>query len=408
MESNSTPDTTDGDREEHRALQEDINLNLDTIRNEEEEEEEDSHSSQLINVAVVVADEQDAYDDVETGTLPVIELPTASSTASSTSTTAGGYVNDNIELLTAGVVEAPNTSDGAMTLEDLEAAPIAHLVKDDCCGGTMTVADDSDCDGVPSETSSTLPVMERRAEFISATIHKPPTDDKDTTTNRSQQSHTLGMDLISDDKGEVFIASIAPGSLMANTPFQVGDRLLSVNSKRCYIMDAKDVVQFMATLEGNVTIVVHNEGGDPNLVESMITKPSLDHRCGLGLASTGRQHLKISNIDADGLFFDTLLNVGDPVVSINGEMCEVCDAQDAGEIIARAGIFITIKARTLLETGVVVAAFSCNNSTGSNIPPEIVNAFHPHDNTPSVKQLVSLTAVAVILICLLLATGLLQ
>ena len=436
------------------------------IPGQEEAEKEDSkqHAAQaFLDAGVVVANRQESceFDDLETGSLPVIELPRAcestplplSSSSSScvpaatqamaaVSTTVGrsrssgtdslqnnidNITNNNdtmvVESLTAGVVEAP--LEGTMTLADLEAAPIAQLVKNphqysDCCGNTMTAADSSDCDGVQSETSSqALPAVERRAEFISATIYKPNTSqtataadaeiDKEDAEDRNSQHDILGMDLICNENGDVLISRIEPGSIMARTPFQVGDRLLSVNQKRCYVMDAKAVVQFMATLEGNVTIVVHNDGGDPNLVESMITKPSLDHRCGLGLASTGRHHLKISNIDADGLFFDTLLNVGDPVVSINGEECEICDAQDAGDLIQQAGIYITIKSRTLLETGVVVAAFSCNNSTGSTIPPEIVHALNPdNNNAPSVKQLAALTAIAAILICLLLATGLLN
>lgn len=468
MESNCSVEDApmNGRREEellHQAEEDRNNRMIPTTENprvEEVAENEDFeyHAAQaLLDAGVVIADRQEScdFDDLEAGSLPVIELPRvyentplSSSTAppsrvpsataamAMTSTTVCSSGTDGVrksndittstvvvESLTAGVVEAP--LDGTMTLADLEAAPIAQLVKDpphyDCCG-TMTAADSTDCDGVQSETSSqALPAVERRAEFISGQIYKPKTttshapktadaevDDKD-TEDRNSQYDLLGMDLISNENGDVLISRIDPDSLMAKTPFQVGDRLLSVNQKRCYVMDAKDVVQFMATLEGNVTIVVHNDGGDPNLVESMITKPSLDHRCGLGLASTGRLHLKISNIDADGLFFDTLLNVGDPVVSINGEECEICDAQDAGEIIARAGIYITIKARTLLETGVVVAAFSCNNSTGSTIPPEIVHALDPDNaNAPSVKQLAGLTAIAVILICLLLATGLLN
>ena len=428
-------------------------------------------------------------DDLEVAALPVIELPsvyenvnsttcpptmtttTTTAMASVNTTVAGssdGVVGDNdgrdvtessvnnnntatiavIEGLTTGVVEAP--LEGTMTLADLEAAPIAHLVKGgsqqqvlyDCGGGgggTMTavVADTEYCYDVEQQNSDTssqaaaLPVSERRAEFISATILKTKNgtteslttmgsgddeevvavtddidDEKDVDEDRNNQHDPLGMDLISNEKGDVLISRIDPGSLIARTPFQVGDRLLSVNQKRCYVMDAKDVVQFMATLEGSITIVVHNEGGNPNFVESMITKPSPDHRCGLGLASSGRQHLKISSIDAGGLFFDTLLNVGDPVVSINGEECEICDAQDAGDMIARAGIYITIKARTMLETGVVVAAFSSNNSTGSNIPPEVIHALNPDNHkTPTFKQLAALTAMAVLVISLLFVTG---
>lgn len=401
--------TTDTDMDASRDELQQEETGEGEVNQSQIEVDESRSQAQLMEVVAVIADEQlGIYDDLETGTLPVIELPTISTRSSRASTTTNDSTASPqmIELMVAGVVEAPR--DGTFTLEDLEAAPVAHLVKMET--DTMATSyDDSDaCCGaiISSETCGTqqqqqlqmqqLPSAERRAEFISATVHK------------AVHTPLLGMDLACDENGDVAIASIEAGSLMSKTPFHVGDRLLSVNTKRCYVMDAKAVLQFIATLVGNVTIVVHNEGGDPNLVESMITKPSVDHRCGLGLASSGRQHLKVSNIDADGLFFDTLLNVGDPVVSINDEGCEVCDAQDAGDIIARSGLYITIKARTLLETGVVVAAFSCGNSIGSTIPPEINSSnLHPRDNTPSTKQLAGISVVALGCICLLLGTGLL-
>jgi predicted metalloprotease with PDZ domain len=318
-------------------------------------------------VAIVAGDE--SSNDVEMGTIPVIQL-----TCDSSETLATVASDDSGDIESAEVVvQTPPGDDGIISALDLASAPIAYQVfgeqheqtpPSDCQRGTGSQREHNH-DSSSSEFSSRslrLPLQRRRAEFISATVMKPT---KDTS---------IGMALVNNN-GDVVISSISPDSIVASTPFRVGDRLLSVNTKRCYVMESKDAEDLMAALEGQVTIVVHHEGGDPNLVESMVTKPSDACRCGLGLASAGGRGLKISHIDAGGLFFDSLLNVGDPVVSINDQDCELCDAEHAAEMIVKAGRLITIKAKTLLETGVVVAAFSCSNNSTRSItaPPEGVN-----------------------------------
>lgn len=249
-------------------------------------------------------------------------------------------------------------------------------------------------DSTQSTTSGTAAIGQRplRAEFLSANVI------------RESRQTPMGLDLFTKD-GEVLISKIEPGTLAENTPFCVGDRLLSVNNKRCYIMDGKEVMEFIDNLIGNVTIVVHNQGGDPNSVESMVTRPG-KHKCGLAMKSAGRRNLRITKIEKQGLFFESLLNVGDPIVSINGEDCTACDAYDAGEMIDRAGEFITVKARTLFETGVVVAAFSCTNSTGSTIPPELIQTLdQSRERMASRTQIFFTMAMVLILVGVVMAVG---
>jgi len=371
------------------------------------------------------ADEQDEVD-LESGSLPVIQLPatddestasssvheasaaaaavattTSTNTRSQSASTATATATVSTTMHTIGRVEAPASDGGIFTLEDLEGAPIAHLVKEDTFSANIHGSHDEDRSvGTWTEThEQNQSFFERRAEFISASLIKPTAETP------------LGFDLTSNKNAEISISSIEAGSLISRTPFRVGDRLLSVNNKRCYVMKVGDIVKFIASLTGDVTIVVHHVGGDPNLVESMITKPSLEHRCGLGLASAEYQHLKIANIDADGLFFQTLLNVGDHVISINGMQCAFSGAPAAGEMISEAGKYITIKARTLMETGVVVAALSSNNSTGSFISPGIANLADENRlrlQTPSSEHIVILVILAIALIGALLSATFLR
>jgi hypothetical protein len=321
---------------------------------------------------MAVVDGGEGAYDVEMGTLPVIHLPCTCESQETFTTVESDSSGDIMESAEA-VVQTPQGDDGYISAADLESAPIAYqivtsqheqIISSCCQPGTGSHGEQHNNDSSSSGDSFPplrLPLHQRRAEFMSATVIKP---NKDTS---------MGMELTTIN-GDVVISSIIPNSLVAGTPFRVGDRLLSVNTKRCYIMESKDVESFMATLEGFITIIVHHQGGDPNLVESMVTLPSDASRCGLGLTSAGGRSLKISSLDAGGLFFDSLLNVGDPVVSINDEDCEFQNAEDAAGMIERAGQLITIKAKTLLETGVVVAAYSSNNSTtGSVTAPQDVN-----------------------------------
>lgn len=360
------------------------------------------HRLDVTAAAVLVDDENTTEEDVEMGSLPVIELPAHACCSSGASNVtdcvaAAAAARERIDV--EAQIEPPQ--EGTIPPHEMEQSVIAHMVVHDTTAADLTLSPDPGCTTTRTteEELSSRSALGRRAEFISATVVK---ESEDTP---------LGIELISENKGHaVIISAIHEKGIMANTPFKKGDRLLSVNTKRCYIMDAKAVLEFMAGLEGKITLVIHNAGGDPNLVESMITRTRPDAPCGLGMVSSGRHHLRISNIHSDGFFYESLLNVGDPIVSINGEPCEYCDAHDAGDIIARSGKFITVKSRTLMETGVVVAAFSTANSTGSTIPHEIVNALARarKENEVSSKKVISLALIAVAFVSLLLFSTLIH
>lgn len=331
-----------------------------------------------LGVTAAVMLEED--DQIETESLPVIELPADESKTAARNKRASadaGKEKDSSQQVKAAVV-------------DLEAGD--GCVVRNIAGKKEIIARPIDPNPPDSDTSSTFSSPPLRAEFISACVTKE--------TEETQ----LGMELESQD-GEILISSIAPGSIMANTPFEKGDRLLSVNSKRCYIMECQEIDEFIGMQVGNVTIVVHNQGGDPNMVESMVTRRE-GSRCGLGLKVSGRRKLFISSVKRGGLFFETLLTVGEPIVSINGENCETCDARDAAAIIDQAGKYVTVKARTLFETGLVVAAFSCTNSTGSVIPPELASPVEQSSTMQLTKtQLTAMALIAALLLIVIVGAG---
>lgn len=347
-----------------------------------QENRHESYRMQEDTATVAVEEER---GDTEIGSLPVIVLSSNSQESIAECNEAADTQNEgspsgeyHAEAQIVNVQANSDDGNGYESEKEIVALPIEE-------------------DPQVSDTQSTRSSETLRAEFISATVIKETEDTP------------IGMGLVSED-GEVLISSIQPETLIAKTPFRVGDRLLSVNNKRCYILDSQEVDEYIANLVGNVTLVVHNGGGDPNMVESMVFRPR-NRQCGLGLKSSGRRRLRISSIDEKGLFVDSLLTVGDPILSINGENCQTCDAHRAKEIMDQAPgdqeySYITVKARTLLETGIVVAAFSCTNSTGSTIPPELMEALNrPRERSPSVKRIAALALLAVVLVAILLTTG---
>ncbi|CAB9519982.1 expressed unknown protein [Seminavis robusta] len=180
-----------------------------------------------------------------------------------------------------------------------------------------------------------------RAEFISATFVKP-----DASTG-------LGFNLCNK---EPRIASILDGSLASSSPLRVGDRLISINKKQCSSMHSASIRKLLQSLMGPIEIVVHNKGGSPVFVESMVTKSHKREPSGLVLKRSGDDgKLLVSNIREGHVFVNSLINKGDEMVSINRIACHHLSAVEAASIVKETPKHVTVIARTLRETGVVVA-----------------------------------------------------
>ncbi|CAB9496415.1 unknown protein [Seminavis robusta] len=180
-----------------------------------------------------------------------------------------------------------------------------------------------------------------RAEFISATFVKP-----DASTG-------LGFNLC---KKKPRIASIRDGGQASSSPLRVGDRLISINKKLCSSMGSASIRKLVQSLTGPIEIVVHNKGGSPVFVESMVTKSHKQERCGLVLTRSGHDgKLLVSSICEGHVFVNSLINQGDEIVSINRITCHHLSAVEAANIIKETPTHVTVIARTLRETGVVVA-----------------------------------------------------
>lgn len=198
-----------------------------------------------------------------------------------------------------------------------------------------------------------------RPELISATVIK----------NSPQEQ--IGISLLRDDT-VVYSISHEEDSLLKDCPFQAGDKVLSINNKRTEHMDSAEAARLLREVTGFITIVVHNATGDPCLIETMITKANKNQRSGMGLKSTGDRDLRVSSINENGLFAQSLLNVGDRILSINNADVSEVDARVACDIIKNAPNHVTVVARSRHTHGVVVAEVSNRGLNATNTSAENV------------------------------------
>jgi PDZ domain len=206
----------------------------------------------------------------------------------------------------------------------------------------------------------TSPEQHRRAELLSATfIKNSPTEHVGLNLLRDEVViHSINRDIIATDDDDDDEENATGESLLKHCPFQPGDKILSINNKRTENMDSQEAARMLREATGFITIVCRNPDGDPCLIETMITKANKNQRSGMGLKSSGNRDLRVSSINENGLFAQSLLNVGDRILSINEFDVTELDARVACDVIRESPDRVTLVARTAHTTGVVVAEVS--------------------------------------------------
>lgn len=269
-------------------------------------------SRRLSNVTVEAVDDYDS-DDVEAGeVIATIELSEAEVCGDAESVVSDG--KDDVASLEAAAV----------------AVPVGSVLS---MGGDMMPQQD-DRDG------------RERAEFVSATWIKPSKNAKLGVSFRDLES----------ERGLV-ISRIKKGGLVSSSgaPLRVGDRVVSVNNFSCDKLDHKRAAKVLRDSPSCVTIVAQNVGGDPLLVETMITKPSPGHTAGIGFSSAeSPSRVSVCTICHDGLFADSLLSVGDEIISINNIRCAQLDSFATADIVKSAPQYVNVLAKKFEGNGVVV------------------------------------------------------
>jgi membrane-associated protease RseP (regulator of RpoE activity) len=228
-----------------------------------------------------------------------------------------------------------------------------------------------DVDVLGGFSTRKLDFSDRRAEFISVTFFK------------DHPNIPLGINFM---RNEARVASLKENSLAADSPLRPNDKILSVNNKDCAELDSRVVADILQKSVGCVNIVVHNEGGAAEFVESMVMKSHPSEKVGISVKSVGNGSLVVGYIQPKSKFWHSLLNPGDYILSINGSPCSLFRATTAADLIKNSPKNVTILAKTLRDTGVVVAQISDRllTQTSSNVPVLSANQGN-QNNRPTVE-----------------------
>ncbi|GAX09340.1 hypothetical protein FisN_6Lh291 [Fistulifera solaris] len=152
----------------------------------------------------------------------------------------------------------------------------------------------------------------------------------------------------------VYISRISPDGLFARSNIRAGDRILSVNGASCLKRSAKQVRQLFQDAPTAVSLIVHNEDGNPNLVSNASQKHCNRRKVGLSFRNR-RGALSISGIDPSGIFADSLLISGQRCLQVNEIPTPNMRSAAAGRIIADAHDFVTILSSPDESAAMVIA-----------------------------------------------------
>lgn len=203
-------------------------------------------------------------------------------------------------------------------------------------------------DGKPSYTQQPVwaapaPIKQpRRASLLSATVMRKSIEEE------------LGFGLAMTHRSTLVISNIQPEGLLSTSPFQAGDRLVSINNVSCENMPKIKAYELLHNI-GTLTVVAANDAGDSTLVESMIWKPSPDSKTGMAVVSDGYTRARVCNIRPNGLFERSLLNRKDLIRSVNNIPCRFLDSKEVADIVMRAKDSVTVVAERKFESAIVVA-----------------------------------------------------
>jgi hypothetical protein len=157
--------------------------------------------------------------------------------------------------------------------------------------------------------------------------------------------------------GVVTVAALTNDGLLAGAPFQVGDKLISVNGKPCVSSNA--TTQQLLDVVGQVTLVAEIPGGNSRLVQATVIKPTPDSQVGLGFQNVKKSNtnlLLISHVSPQGLFARSSMNEGDLVLTINSTFCgKMLDPQAAALVKDATDVVTIVVMKPQMETEQAVA-----------------------------------------------------
>ena len=156
----------------------------------------------------------------------------------------------------------------------------------------------------------------------------------------------LGIFLKNRRKGGATVVRLAKDSPFLGSNIQPGDHVVAVNNVLCSGVSASRVVQLInsTSKDGIVSICVHNATGDPYSVSCSVQKPDPSTRVGVALQMR-RGAVRISRVDKNGLFGNSLLMPHHRCMMINGISCNHMSSKKAADFIVSLPDRVTIVSR---------------------------------------------------------------
>lgn len=252
---------------------------------------------------------------------------------------------------------------------------------------------DDDADGANTTTSKDVPLTgpialgrEIEPEIIVDLEYQAPQYPQSrpafisVTVTKTTEEERLGIAL-REVNGELEIFSISDDGLLSASPLQPGDKLMSINNFRCSTWDPHKAIQKLKDSIGSLTLIAQHHQGDPNLVAAMVVKPKEDSKVGIGFGKIDR-FLAVGSINPEGYFANSVLNIGDRIVSINGSPCGRLEPEYAVTVVRSSPSHVTFVALRQYMTGVVVSrhSFRSTCSSARSFYPGLVSAMDHGSN----------------------------
>ena len=140
--------------------------------------------------------------------------------------------------------------------------------------------------------------------------------------------------------GAVYITSINPDGLFANTDIKTGMKVVRVNKKEASTLGTAEALKLFKTAKSEVTVVAEYVG----FVGVSVYKDSPDSKVGIKLKEKGG-HIYVSSIGPESLFADTDLKVGMRLVSVNKHDCAGLNPFEAIEFFKSADGVVSVFAQ---------------------------------------------------------------
>jgi len=208
-------------------------------------------------------------------------------------------------------------------------------------------------------TSLTVAEAINTVEFEDVDDLEEPAFISVTLTKRSQ-SEQLGISLVSADS-IIYIKAVGK---LSESHLKEGMMLLAINHRPTSKMSLKDTTRYIRNHVGPITLLVRNPHGNPKYIRSVAYKTAAQEQNLIGVSfrgSSGRQ-LRICEIRENGLFIDSLLNVGDSVMQINDVPCSKWRPKDAVDLVRVSERMVSLLVKTKSKTGAVIGKLSSGRS----------------------------------------------